>query len=284
MEDETSELSRKVPIVALGLLVIALAACFPAESTPSAQAADGGRRETGEERQEVMTLIQFDYTIQAGDTLTNITRNFGTTIERVMKDNNLRDKDRITAGEGLKIKFPAYLSEFIFTNKYDSQTLERIKDALQQRYRDLEAEGVYYNPGELDSNLEKQFGIAHVYGLNLQEEGLLTFKSSGRRFNPNELTAASWFYPLGTKLRLNVNHNQLGQKSVEVEVTDRGPNRKLLKDKDVIIDVTPAVAKVLSVPGVDLTKTGAFRVNVKHVSTPLPPNLSLPTQRPESLP
>ena len=42
-------------------------------------------------------------------------------------------------------------------------------------------------------------------------------------FNPDALTCASWFYPLGTKLV--VMH---GSKTVRVTVTDRGPAKRLL--------------------------------------------------------
>src|SRR5207253_2756164 len=44
--------------------------------------------------------------------------------------------------------------------------------------------------------------------------------ANGRRFNPDALTAASWDYPLGTKLKII--H---GQKSIVVEITDRGGAR-----------------------------------------------------------
>lgn len=50
--------------------------------------------------------------------------------------------------------------------------------------------------------------------------------ANGQRFNPNALTAASWFYPLGTKLRVTGPYGP-----VFVEVTDRGPHRRLLKTR-----------------------------------------------------
>jgi len=49
--------------------------------------------------------------------------------------------------------------------------------------------------------------------------------ANGQRFDPDKLTAASWFYDLGTKVV--VTH---GDRSVIVEITDRGPARRLLKE------------------------------------------------------
>ncbi len=48
--------------------------------------------------------------------------------------------------------------------------------------------------------------------------------ANGKPFNPDKLTAASWFYPLGT--RVVVTHDD---RSVVVEITDRGPAKRLVK-------------------------------------------------------
>jgi rare lipoprotein A len=48
--------------------------------------------------------------------------------------------------------------------------------------------------------------------------------ADGRPFNPDALTAASWDYPLGAKLKI-IYHGQ----SVIVRVTDRGGKRKFLR-------------------------------------------------------
>jgi len=47
--------------------------------------------------------------------------------------------------------------------------------------------------------------------------------ANGQRFNPDKLTAASWFYHLGT--RVVVTH---AGRSVVVEITDRGPAKHLV--------------------------------------------------------
>jgi len=49
--------------------------------------------------------------------------------------------------------------------------------------------------------------------------------ANGQPFDPDKLTAASWFYDLGTKVV--VTHEN---RSVIVEITDRGPAKFLLKE------------------------------------------------------
>src|SRR5579862_977014 len=47
--------------------------------------------------------------------------------------------------------------------------------------------------------------------------------ANGQPFDPDQLTAASWFYPLGT--RVVVTHDA---RTVTVEITDRGPAHRLV--------------------------------------------------------
>jgi rare lipoprotein A len=49
--------------------------------------------------------------------------------------------------------------------------------------------------------------------------------ADGHPFNPDRLTAASWFFPLGTKV-LVIHDSQ----HVVVEITDRGPAKRLVKE------------------------------------------------------
>jgi rare lipoprotein A len=49
--------------------------------------------------------------------------------------------------------------------------------------------------------------------------------ANGKPFNPDKLTAASWFYALGT--RVVVTH---AGRSVVVEITDRGPAHRLVNE------------------------------------------------------
>ena len=49
--------------------------------------------------------------------------------------------------------------------------------------------------------------------------------ANGKRFNPDKFTAASWFFDFGTKVV--VMHKN---RSVMVEITDRGPTKRLVNE------------------------------------------------------
>src|SRR5260221_631073 len=49
--------------------------------------------------------------------------------------------------------------------------------------------------------------------------------ANGQRFDPDRLTAASWFFALGTKVV--VTH---ADRSVVVEITDHGPAKRLVQE------------------------------------------------------
>lgn len=77
-------------------------------------------------------------------------------------------------------------------------------------------------------------GIASWYGQ--QHQGLKM--ANGKRFDRRKLTAASWYVPLGTVLRVV---NLKNGRSVNVTVTDRGPNLRLHR----ILDLSEAAARQL---------------------------------------
>src|SRR5512140_1689862 len=58
--------------------------------------------------------------------------------------------------------------------------------------------------------------------------------ANGRRFDPDKLTAASWFYPLGTKVRVTITHPALPRRTLMVTVTDRGPAYDLVREGRII--------------------------------------------------
>lgn len=58
--------------------------------------------------------------------------------------------------------------------------------------------------------------------------------ANGKPFDPEKRTCASWFYPLGTVLFVQSLENGL---TTQVTVTDRGPNKRLVK-KGRIIDLS----------------------------------------------
>jgi rare lipoprotein A len=77
------------------------------------------------------------------------------------------------------------------------------------------------------------------------------FMANGRRFNPDALTAASWNYPLGSKVRVAYEN-----KSVVVEVTDRGGARAVFQFGKVV-DLSHAAFERLERPSV-----GSIRVRI----------------------
>jgi len=77
-------------------------------------------------------------------------------------------------------------------------------------------------------------GIASWYGI--QHQGLKM--ANGKRFDRRKLTAASWYVPLGTVLRVV---NLENGRSVTVTVTDRGPNFRLHR----VLDLSEAAARQL---------------------------------------
>ena len=80
----------------------------------------------------------------------------------------------------------------------------------------------------------KYIGTASWYGAQHQGRKM----ANGQRFDRRKLTAASWYFPLGTQIRVvNVKNGE----SVVVTVTDRGPNLRLHR----ILDLSEAAAKRL---------------------------------------
>src|SRR5882762_11956693 len=85
-------------------------------------------------------------------------------------------------------------------------------------------------------------GTASWYGK--QHQGLKM--ANGKRFDRHKLTAASWYFPLGTMIRVvNIRNGE----SVVVTITDRGPNLRLNR----IIDLSEAAAERLDYVGKGLT-------------------------------
>lgn len=78
--------------------------------------------------------------------------------------------------------------------------------------------------------------------------------ANGHPFNPDALTAASWNYPLGSKLKV-----VYGKKSVLVEVTDRGGARAFLQFGKVV-DLSRAAFASLEKPA-----AGSIRVKIIRV-------------------
>jgi len=75
--------------------------------------------------------------------------------------------------------------------------------------------------------------------------------ANGKKFNPDKLTAASWFYPLGTRVQVTLNSAAEPSRSVIVTITDRGPSRDLVR-KGRTIDLSHAAFRQLASPDLGL--------------------------------
>jgi rare lipoprotein A len=92
-------------------------------------------------------------------------------------------------------------------------------------------------------------GIASWYGSQHQGRKM----ANGQKFDRRKLTAAYWYLPLGSVIRVT---NLENGKSITVTVTDRGPNFRLHR----ILDLSEAAAKEL-----DYIQKGLTPVYVSQV-------------------
>jgi rare lipoprotein A len=97
-----------------------------------------------------------------------------------------------------------------------------------------------------------QLGRASWYG----EDHRGRLMANGQRFDPDKLTAASWFYPLGTRVLVTLKSdpnvlNPQPSRTVLVTITDRGPHSRLVRDGRVI-DLSHAVFRRLADPSLGL--------------------------------
>ncbi len=94
--------------------------------------------------------------------------------------------------------------------------------------------------------------VASWYG----EEQRGRLMANGQRFDPDRHTAASWFYPLGTQVRVTINspvYQNSPPPSVLVTITDRGPARRLVRNGRKI-DLAHAAFKELADPDLGLVE------------------------------
>lgn len=95
----------------------------------------------------------------------------------------------------------------------------------------------------------KYIGTASWYGGKHQGRKM----ANGQRFDRHKLTAASWYFPLGTTIRVvNVENGE----TVVVTITDRGPNMRLHR----ILDLSQAAAERLGYVGQGLTPVFLYPV------------------------
>ena len=97
--------------------------------------------------------------------------------------------------------------------------------------------------------LKTQKGFASWYGEELRGR----LMANGKRFDPDKLTAASWFYPLGTRVRVTIRSPEFEPRSVLVTITDRGPAKRLV-EQGRVIDLGFAAFQRLAQPDLGLVE------------------------------
>ncbi len=105
-------------------------------------------------------------------------------------------------------------------------------------------------PKTLQAPKPRYVGVASWYGLDRQGKKM----ANGKKFDRKAFTAACWFYPLGTTLRVvNLNNGN----AVTVTITDRGPNFRLHR----VVDLSEAAAQQLGYVDQGLTKVFVLPMN-----------------------
>src|SRR5512133_2739968 len=107
-----------------------------------------------------------------------------------------------------------------------------------------------------NTSARAQTGIASWYGEAHRGKPM----ANGKAFNPDKLTAASWFYPLGTTLDVQVTGKTC--RSVTVVVSDRGPSKELVKQGRVI-DLSREAFNTLA-----KLEEGLVRVQIRPAAIP----------------
>jgi rare lipoprotein A len=92
--------------------------------------------------------------------------------------------------------------------------------------------------------------------------------ANGRKFDPDKLTAASWFYPLGTRVRVTVSAPNFESRSVLVTITDRGPAKRLV-EQGRVIDLGRAAFRKIAHPDLGLVEVTVQPVEIPASESPL---------------
>jgi rare lipoprotein A (peptidoglycan hydrolase) len=105
----------------------------------------------------------------------------------------------------------------------------------------------------------KMEGLASWYG----EEHRGKTMANGESFDPQKFTAASWFFPLGTRVRVTAQSQP--SRSVVVTITDRGPARRLVRQGR-IVDLSRVAFEELASPDAGLIRVAIERMTSKEKS------------------
>lgn len=100
-------------------------------------------------------------------------------------------------------------------------------------------------------------GTASWYSVaSCKREGTSGIMANGRKLDDEKLTAASWDYPFGTKLKIT---NLKNQRSIVVSVSDRGPAKRLYRNGR-IVDLSKAAFQ-----SIGLLREGIIEVRIEKI-------------------
>jgi rare lipoprotein A len=102
---------------------------------------------------------------------------------------------------------------------------------------------------QAELTITQQKGLASWYG----EAHRGKLMANGKKFDPDKLTAASWFYPLGTRVRVTIVAPDFAPRSVLVTITDRGPAKRLV-EQGRVIDLGRAAFQKIAAPDLGLVE------------------------------
>ena len=112
-----------------------------------------------------------------------------------------------------------------------------------------------YELSAADGQKEPMRGVASWYGEAHRGKSM----ANGKRFEPEKPTAASWFFPLGTRVRVTTLEGDQPKRSLIVTVTDRGPAQRFVAQGR-IIDLAEGAFKQLGA-----TDRGLLLVEVEPI-------------------
>ncbi len=85
--------------------------------------------------------------------------------------------------------------------------------------------------------------------------------ANGQKFDPDNCTAASWTYPLGSLVRVTLESTNRPTRSLIARITDRGPARKWVEQGRIIDLSQAAFARLAPV------ETGLIPVSIEWIDT-----------------
>ena len=103
----------------------------------------------------------------------------------------------------------------------------RLQSALKKYFVVLFITALMMTVGNMNAMPSIEMGVASYYSYECADKPM----ANGRIFNPEKRTCASWFYDFGTVLVVKSLDTGL---TTEVTVTDRGPNKRLVKQGRII--------------------------------------------------